>query len=187
MSAPFDHFRRLTRDRQGGINLPLILGILNSVLFLVALGTLVYTKVLFKRPPITEQGERQKLTAQKAKHTATSASGIVQFEPFTVNIKATSKVSLPAEGSATQGQEKTHFARIAMALELRDLGRKSKLDDFRPKVMDELLTLLGNKGYNEITTVQGRYVLRNDILEKVNSILKEPLVMNVFFNEFVVQ
>ena len=183
--------RRL-KDNQGAISLNLILGILNTVCVLLALGALVYTQVLFKRPVITEESERERLAAAQdaeklKKKKEIVDAGTIQFEPFVVNIRALPP-SGPQEGTTTQGpQGKMHFARIAMTLELRDMGKKDRIEEVKPVMMDKLLSLFGGKSYNEITTVQGRYLVRNDILEIANTLVKEPLVMNVFFTEFLVQ
>ena len=173
-------------DRRGKLSADLLLGIANTALVVLALGALVYTRVLYHRPKITEEGERQRLAGQKQTRLK-SNSGLVQFDPFVVNIKSIPSVPLPAEGSATQIQGKTHFVRVAMTLEIRDVDHKYKIDDYRPKIMDQLLTLLGGKQFNEITNVQGRYVLRNEILDMVNTIIQEPLVTNVYFTEFITQ
>jgi flagellar basal body-associated protein FliL len=171
-------------NQAGKLSMDFLLGVVNTVLVLAALGTLVYTRVLHKRPAITEGSERQRLAEALKRPLPSTATGLVQFEPFTVNIKALPVVSLPSEGTAAG---RTHFARVAMTLEIRDAQKKPKVEDSRAKIMDELLTMMGAKQFSDITTVQGRYILRNEILEKINLLVDEPLVMNVFFTEFIVQ
>ena len=104
-----------------------------------------------------------------------------------MNIKSIPTVPLPAEGNSSQIQGKTHYARIGLTLELRNINEKGAVGENRPRILDELLTMLGNKQFNEISTVQGRYILRNEILDKINDMVKKPLVTNVFFTEFIVQ
>jgi flagellar basal body-associated protein FliL len=178
------------RNQRGAISAGLILGIVNTLCVLLALFALIYTRVLYKRPVFTEKSERERLAAEldAAKKTKEATNvGTMQFDPFTVNIRAMPPEGA-AEGTSTQAPEgKMHFARISMTLELRDIDKKSKVEEVKPVLMDKLLTLFGGKSFNEITTVQGRYLLRNDILELVNELVKEPLVMNVFFSEFLVQ
>ena len=174
-------------NQRGKLSVDLLLGVVNTVFVLAALGTLAYTQILYKRPPITEEGERKRLAELHKKPPAKTAPGVMQFDPFTVNIRSVPTTPLPAEGTPSQIQGKTHFARAAITLELRDIEHKYKIDDVRPKILDALLTMFGNKQFNEITTVQGRYILRNEILDLVNETIKEPLVTNVFFTEFIVQ
>lgn len=185
-SHPSPHHHRLA-ENQGGISVGLLLGIVNTLLVLVALGVLVYTRVLFKRPPITEEGERQRISQRKTQVQSPFKPGILQLEPVTVNIRAFPTGPLPAEGKTSQMQGKIHFVKANIALELRNIDEKAKVDDVRAVIMDKLLTLIGNKSFDEVTTVQGRYILRNDIMEMINKVIKEPLIINVFFSEFVVQ
>jgi flagellar basal body-associated protein FliL len=73
--------------------------------------------------------------------------------------------------------------------------------------MDYLLSLLGRKAFADLTTVQGRYLLRSQISEIVNQLVNgemdekdtpgkapqhhvgggAPLVTNVYFTQFIVQ
>lgn len=148
---------------------------------------LIYTRMIFKRPPITETAERTRIAARQKQPAAPAKSGVVQFEPFTVNIKSVPVHPLPSESNGSQIKGKTHFATVGIALELRDGDKKFKIDDAKPILMDKLLSHFGTKNFNEITTVQGRYLLRNDILDLVNEVVKDPLVTNVFFTQFIVQ
>jgi flagellar FliL protein len=52
---------------------------------------------------------------------------------------------------------------------------------------DALLQLLGTKEFDDLTSVQGRYLLRTEIQDLVNKVLDEPLVLNVLFTEFLAQ
>jgi flagellar basal body-associated protein FliL len=54
-------------------------------------------------------------------------------------------------------------------------------------IEDRLLTLVGRKGYTELTSVQGRYQLRSQLRDSANQMAKDALVTDVFFTDFVVQ
>ena len=149
---------------------PLILALVNSVAVLAAGGMLLYTQVLYKRPPITENSERVRIEALKAAHLPSPTPGFLMFEPVTVNIASSPVSPKPADGTQEQIQGKLHYASLGFALQLRDLNRKDDLDPLRPQILDMVLAILGKKQFQELTTVQGRYLLRSQILQAVNDL-----------------
>jgi flagellar FliL protein len=165
---------------------PLILAIVNLLALLGALGTFVYTKMVYQRPAITERGERHRLKAEAGQQEMPHVPGFVHFDKFTVNIRPTPAIPQPSE-TPSQIKGKQHYATLGFSLQIRDQTEGAQIESIRPLVMDELLTLLGKKAYEDLSTVQGRFLLRSQILEIVNRLLKEPIVTNVFFNEFIVQ
>ncbi|HZP30856.1 MAG TPA: flagellar basal body-associated FliL family protein [Acidimicrobiia bacterium] len=55
------------------------------------------------------------------------------------------------------------------------------------QVRDLLLTLFTSKQYVEIRTPQGKSVLRDEIINRVNRALNHDVVKAVYFTEFIVQ
>jgi flagellar basal body-associated protein FliL len=166
---------------------PLILALVNSLAVMAALGMLVYTKVLFKRPAITESGERERLVELRTKPARAAAPGLVNFDATTVNIQPTQVTPSDAAPESTRMQ--LHYVTLEFSLEVNDIGRKDEIEDLKPRIMDRLLSILGHKTFAELTTVQGRYLLRSQIAEIVNDLTPEDntLVTNVFFKQFIVQ
>ena len=177
-----------------GSKLPILIVLLNTIAIFAALGTFVYTRVLFKRPAITEEGERAKLAEAQARSKAPPVSGLVNFEPVTVNIKSTPTTPKPEiEAQPGEFTGKLHYATVAFSFEIRDISKKEDIEALRPILLDRILSMMGRKNFEELTTVQGRYVLRTQILDLVNNLLKaeskdrDNAVTNVFFNQFIVQ
>lgn len=171
----------------------LIVALLNSLAVLAAAGFLVYTKFFFKRPPITEEGERTRLALQKAAPAKTTP-GTVVFDSMTVNIATAPLQPKAADGTPRQLDGKLHYATVGFVLEVRDETQKGKVEGLRSVIMDQFLSMIGRKQFHELTTVQGRYVFRVQILEMVNQLLakkypsiSDPLVINLFFTTFMVQ
>lgn len=155
----------------GGGKLPLILGIVNTLVVLGAIGTLYYTKFVFKRPSITEENERARLEEEHKKNERANVTpGYVVFEPITVNIESMQNPSrvetAPDGGGSIQGR--LHYATVGFSLEIRDIDQKALIDRVRPILMDRLLGILGRKKFNDLTTVQGRYVIRAQIQDIAN-------------------
>ncbi|NDD90596.1 hypothetical protein EBZ37_00700 [bacterium] len=159
--------------------LTIILLATNLVAALSAVGMVAYTKVLYKRPAITETGEREKLSNKMKKKNPVGPPGSLVFPPVTVNLDPA-----PADQG---GQGKLHFATIGFTMATVDKEAEGKLQEVRPLIEDKLLTLVGKRGYQDLTSVQGRYLLRSQLRESANQLAKEPLVTDVYFTEFTVQ
>ena len=56
-----------------------------------------------------------------------------------------------------------------------------------PKVKDTLLLLLSSKSFEEISSMDRKIELKNQIVERLNQIVGKGKVRNVYFTEFVVQ
>jgi flagellar FliL protein len=156
----------------------ILLGV-NLLAALGAIGMVVYTKVLYKRPPITEDAEREKIAKKMEKKKPIGPPGSLVFPSVTVNLDPA-----PSDGG---GQGKIHYATIGFTLATVDQEAEAKLQEVRPLIEDKLLTLIGRRNYQDLTSVQGRYLLRSQLRESANQLAKEALVTDVYFTEFVVQ
>ena len=56
-----------------------------------------------------------------------------------------------------------------------------------PHIRDLLLTLFTSKTFAEIRTPQGKALLREEIINRMNRVLRKDLVRAVYFTEFIVQ
>jgi flagellar basal body-associated protein FliL len=173
----------------GGSRKQLLLPLFNTLLVLGVLGMLIYTRLVFKRPAITEQGERTRLAQARASPTPVAVPGTLSFDPVTVNIASTPNAPHPADGTAAQIKGKLHYATVGITFELRDIAEKERLEKVKPVILDQVLQTLGHKSFGELITVQGRYVLRTQLMELANQLVpsREAAVTNVYFTHFVVQ
>ncbi len=148
---------------------------------IAALGTLVYTKVLFKRPPITEPQERARIAKEELSIENDADAGTVEVKDVNVNIAST-----PYEEGGKK-KEKTHFATLSFVLSIRDTDKQSLFDEVRPVFMDKLIQHLGKKTYPSLTSVQGRYLLRSEIVALANKLAGETIFKDVYFTQFIVE
>jgi flagellar FliL protein len=145
---------------KGPSKLPILLAVVNTVAILAAMGFLVYTKLLFKRPAITETSVRAQLAKTTAIPLLPAEPGFVNFEPTTLNIAA-----------AEDGRRR--YATIGFSVGIRDNTRSSEIEAVRPLIMDKVLSLLGRRSYQDLVNVQGRYVLRSELIDAINAILRD--------------
>ncbi|MBY0471287.1 flagellar basal body-associated FliL family protein [bacterium] len=181
--------------------LGLIAVLVNTVAILSVMGLVIYTRILYKRPKVTEHGERARLEEAKATPAHPLEPGTVQFEPLTVNIQSVPGQPRPLPGAPQEIRGKFHYVTLGFALELRDISLKDQLEIVRPVLVDRVISLIGRKSFSELVTVQGRYLVKTQILDQANALIqkslntgKEPnakkpdaFVTNVFFTHFIVQ
>ncbi len=160
--------------------LGLLLGILNTVAIAAVLGLFVYTKVIYKRPTITEKKERAKLTLseKKPENHAAGKKVILPLESLTVNLDPYTD---------EDGKPKTHYATLGLAVELRDERDQAKFEAARPVVMDRIIQNLGKKKFEDLNQVQGRYLFRSQVIDAANEFLGAPIVTEIYFSEFLLQ
>lgn len=81
----------------------------------------------------------------------------------------------------------TRYLRVSMDLELENEEAVKVVEKRLPKIRDAILMILPTKKYEDIGTVEGKSVLRNEMLTKLNELMKPEEIRNIYFTEFVVQ
>ncbi len=156
----------------GGSKILLILVLVNTLSVLGVIGLAVYTKLIFQKPKITEQAERARLEAMKASPTPPPVSGLIEFKQVTVNIAPSGPLPKPGEtGEAAAFKGKLHYLTLAFSLEIKDMAQQNVIEELRPRIMDRVLALLGRKSAQDLSTVQGRYILRTQIIDIANDLI----------------
>jgi flagellar basal body-associated protein FliL len=182
------------KEEKKPLPLGMILGVLNTLALLGLLGALVYTQVLYKRPKLTETGEREKLAQEFGKRPEEMKKVLVTFEGIQGALKAT-PVGVQVPGGPPI-RMKTHTIAMNLALELIDADFEGVVKGRQAKFLDQLLRELGETSVDQLATVQGRFLLRSKIAGIMNELVREekklspnapPVVTNVYFSDFLVQ
>jgi flagellar basal body-associated protein FliL len=159
-------------------NISLILGVLNTVAIAAVLGLFVYTKMIFKRPEITETKERAKIAQTVAKAPVDEKHVMVKLPPITVNLD-------PYKDA--DGKQKVHYASLTLVVELRSESELGKFEEAKPIVMDKVIQNLGKKKFEDLNQVQGRYLFRSQIIDAANEQLGGAVVTDLYFSDFLLQ
>lgn len=85
------------------------------------------------------------------------------------------------------GDGYNRFLKLRVELEASDVELKAEIEARLPQVRDALIVLLSSKQLSDITDFEGKALLKEDILERVNDLLETGDVKSVLFTEFVVQ
>ena len=79
------------------------------------------------------------------------------------------------------------YLRVTMDLELGTPELENEISQRLPQVRDSILMILPTKRFADISTVQGKTTLRDEMLGTINGYLAKGKITNIYFKEFVVQ
>ncbi len=103
---------------------------------------------------------------------AAGESAVASLDPFIVNLMDNSG---------------TRYLKLTINLEFTDTAGPSEVTTQAARIRDSLIILLSSKSYADIGTVEGKYQMRDEIVARVNELLKTSKVKTVFFTDFVIQ
>ncbi len=83
--------------------------------------------------------------------------------------------------------EVTMYARVSITLEVSSQEVIPEIQKREPIIRDAIIEILSNKTSNELRSPEGREQLKLEIIKRINTILVQGGVRNVYFTEFVVQ
>ena len=138
-------------------------------------GVFAYKKLL--APPSKLAAEGKIATQGEEEDLSTNAKmpkfgQIFDLEPFVVNLA---------------DQKETRYLKAKISLELKGEKVTDEMNKRLPQIRDIIIELLSSKSYEELATLHGKEHLKNEIMIRLNSVLKTGSIENVFFTEFVMQ
>lgn len=95
-----------------------------------------------------------------------------QLDPFIVNL------------ADAQGQR---YLKAVIQFEVDNPAADGEIQGKLPQIRDEVLMILSNKTFDDISTTAGKRMLKREIVNAVNRYLTSGQVTQVYFTEFVVQ
>ncbi|RJQ84844.1 MAG: flagellar basal body protein FliL [Desulfobacteraceae bacterium] len=134
---------------------------------------LLWQKMVVTIAQVQDQNGAEQKVEEEKKVAAEPAMGpIYKMETMIVNL-------------ADQGGKR--YLRITMELELSSPEVIEEIDRRLPQLRDAILMILPSKPYADISTTPGKVSLRDELIAKINSVLKKGTVATIYFTEFVVQ
>lgn len=79
------------------------------------------------------------------------------------------------------------YARVSITLELSNEKVRQEVEKRLPIIKDAVIDVLSSKTSSFVKTPEGRESLRLELIKRINTILFEGGVRNIYFTEFVVQ
>ena len=79
------------------------------------------------------------------------------------------------------------YIKLSMDVEVRESSDVATLNAGMPRVRDSILMILSSKTFEDISTTEGKILLKSDIINRINQILGGPRVIQVYFTDLVIQ
>lgn len=151
-----------------------ILILLTGLVLLIMMGMgvglfLMWNKLSNLNTTGTSSGDQQ---AENPSSVQTVMGPVFSLDTFIVNLA---------------DKDGNRYLRVTMDLELSDGLAAEELEKRLPKIRDSILMILPAKRFEDISSAEGKILLRNEIIEKLNSFFAKGRVGNIYFKEFVVQ
>jgi flagellar protein FliL len=162
-------------EKKKKLDLGLILQVGFFVLNLAGVGTgayLVYASTIgWQSPQITEEKLAQEAEGQE--DADSSEPLYYTMDKFTVNLAGEPKRTI----------------RIEVNLEMlnKDGFEEVMTSDSRAIARDKVVSLLSEKTFSDVESIQGKLYLKSEIASLINGSLDKGVVRDVHFSEFVVQ
>ncbi len=83
--------------------------------------------------------------------------------------------------------ELTMYARVSLTLEVSSPEVITEVQKREPIIRDAIIEILSNKTSRELRSPEGREQLKLEIIKRINTVLVQGGIRNVYFTEFVVQ
>lgn len=79
------------------------------------------------------------------------------------------------------------FLKTSLDIELSDENLASEMDVKKSAIRDIIIRTLSSKTFEEVSTLKGKEKLKDEMVERLNMVLADGQVRNIFFTDFVVQ
>ena len=118
------------------------------------------------------KGEHTETEAEKKEEKAKEASVIFALDPFVLNL-------------ADHGR----YLKVSIQFEISDESMQDFVKNKTPQLRDTIITLVSSKSLNSISSPEGKFQLKDEVLFRANQILgmEKDIFKNLFFTEFVMQ
>ncbi|MDD2902146.1 MAG: flagellar basal body-associated FliL family protein [Syntrophales bacterium] len=137
--------------------------ILLLVVFIVLLGGGAFAYILLFDEPAPPNTKKAVSHAERA---------IMPLEPFLVNLA---------------DKDSRRYLKVKIDLEVENEKAVKVLEKSMPRIRDQLIFLLSSKSYQDISTPEGKYQLKKDIMARLAALPTGKKITGAFFTEFVAQ
>lgn len=99
-------------------------------------------------------------------------TSIIALDPFVLNL-------------ADRGR----YLKVTIQFEVSDMSLQSAVKSKTPQLRDTIITLVSSKSLNSISSPEGKFQLKDEVLFRANQIMgmEKDVFKNLYFTEFVMQ
>jgi flagellar FliL protein len=132
-----------------------------AVLFLIGGGVFGYTMFF---------GGKDKGNEAKKEEKSKGKTVMVPLEPFILNLA-----------------EHGRFLKLTIQFELSDSTAQPIVTEKTPQLRDAIITLVSSKSADSLSSPEGKFLLKDEILLRANQAIGRDVFKNLYFTEFVMQ
>ncbi|MDY6823741.1 MAG: flagellar basal body-associated FliL family protein [Thermodesulfobacteriota bacterium] len=164
----------------GGMKKWIIIGV--AVLVLAVGGGGAWWFLVGKGGADSEKDTKKKASAGQTGETAGNKGqpspfgSVFELDPFVVNLKSTE-----------EDDGRRRYLKVEIEMEYSGEMLKAELDRRLPQLRDAVLMHLGTKTADELRDVQDKITLKNELLIKLNRLLINGKIKNIYFVDFIIQ
>jgi len=133
-----------------------------ALIFLIAGGVFAYT--MFFSGKAQSGGDQQKEEKSKTK------TAMMPLDPFILNLA-----------------EHGRFLKLTIQLELGDAAFQPMVTEKVPQLRDAIITLVSSKSAEALSSPEGKFLLKDEILLRANQAVGKDVFKNLYFTDFVMQ
>jgi len=173
--------QEVVSEKKGGSNILLIVVV--ALLFVVVIGGAAAAYFLLNSDDevindATKATQQTEVSNKKATTTSTRGTDYSEIGPIYPMDQFI--VNLYNEGSS-------RYLKTTLNFELNSEDLNAEMDKKKPLIRDIVIKTLSAKTYEEISTIKGKENLKDEIVSKVNQVITDGQVKNLFFTDFVIQ
>ncbi len=160
-----------------GLPLPQFLFVaVNLLVMLGGLGYIIQVSLLYKKPAITDEQVVAEVQKKETKLKELVGDGffVESYPEMTVTLRS-------------QSGGKAHFATVEISLVCGAETCLNQVKANKAKIEDAIQTVLGSRSYTELGSLEVKFRVKHEIMERVNSLLSDTAVLDVLFPAFLVQ
>lgn len=95
-------------------------------------------------------------------------------------------VTIPTVTINLADKDIIRYLKVGFDIEVSTEDAKKALEEQKARIRDSIIILLSSKTYAELSTTEGKLKVKNEISTRLNQILGVPRVVQIYFNEFVI-
>ncbi len=170
-------------EKKGGSNILLI--VIVALLFILVIGGAAAAYFLLNSEDELIQDANQAVAATKVENKVSSSSST--FERKTDYSKIGPMYPMDQFIVNLYNEGSSRYLKTTINFELSIPELSAEMDKKKPLIRDIVIKTLSAKTYEEISTIRGKENLKDEIVSKVNQVLTDGKINNIFFTDFVIQ
>jgi flagellar FliL protein len=148
--------------------------VINVVVMAGAFAFILQASLFYKKPAITDAQVTAELLKKEKKIETGDEVIAIGYQEMTITLRG------------EQGG-KTRYATLEATVICGSEVCKAQVDENKAKIQDAIQTVMSSRTYTELTSLETKFRVKHEILNQVNSFLKDTAAVDILFTSFLVQ